>query len=86
MMVLLFLLALSACSGAGAPSGADGTPSDLLNISAPSSDTLPEQNAPQAEVSTNCTFDPAVASATAVTEAPEILCRPGLHFIKSKYF
>ena len=58
MMALLFILALSSCNGAGAPAGADGTSSDISNISAPSSDTLPEQIAPQADAPANCTINP----------------------------
>ena len=58
MMALFFILALSACNKIDTLAGAEGTPSDMLNISAPSSDNLSEQTASQAGAFANCTFNP----------------------------
>ena len=53
---LLLILALSACNRTDSPSGTPGASSNTPVISLPASDSLPEQNDPQA--GTSCTFDP----------------------------
>lgn len=55
-MALLLILVLSACSEASSPSGTPGASSNAPAISLPASDSLLEQNDPQAGAS--CTFDP----------------------------
>ena len=53
---LMLILALSACNNASSPSGTPGASSNTPVISLPASDSLPEQNDPQA--GTSCTFNP----------------------------
>lgn len=58
-LALLFILSLSACGGTDTQQETLGTSSGTPVTSVPSSDSLPEQNTPQAANPVSCAFDPA---------------------------